>query len=154
MNLQKYSSDDIRAQIQGNIDIAQRLIEESLDLILKVGNRLAIFKRGNKLLLCGNGGSAGDCQHIAGEFVNRFRKERKPLPAIALTTDTSILTSISNDYNYKYSFSKQVQAIGKKGDVLLGISTSGVSQNVIEAIKVAKRWDYTLLDLPVVMAAG
>lgn len=140
MNSQKYFLDDIRAQIQENIDIAQRLIEESLDIILGAGRKLReTFKKGNKLLLCGNGGSAADSQHIAAEFVNRFRKERNPLPAIALTTDTSIITSISNDYDYKYSFSKQVLAIGQKGDVLIGISTSGMAGNVIEAVKTARK---------------
>ena len=96
------------------------------------------FKAGNKVLLFGNGGSAADAQHIAAEFVNRFLIERPPLPAIALTTDTSILTSISNDYGYADSFAKQVKALGKEGDVAIGISTSGKAANVIKAIKVAK----------------
>lgn len=139
MSLQKSFLDEIRVQIRENIDIAERLIKESIELILKAGDKLVdTFKKGNKLLLCGNGGSAADSQHIAAEFVNRFRKERAPLPAIALTTDTSILTSISNDYDYKYSFSKQVSAIGQKGDVLIGISTSGMAANVIEAVIAAR----------------
>ncbi len=89
-------------------------------------------------MICGNGGSAADAQHIAGEFVCRFYVDRKPMPAIALSTDTSILTSISNDYSYDDIFSRQVMAIGKSGDVLLGISTSGSSVNVLKAFKVAK----------------
>lgn len=93
---------------------------------------------GHKLLLCGNGGSAADSQHIAAEFVGRFQKERQGLPAIALTVDTSILTAVGNDYGYNKVFVRQVEALAQKGDVLLGISTSGNSGNVLEAIKLAK----------------
>ncbi len=96
------------------------------------------FKSGNKLMLCGNGGSAADAQHLAAEFVNRFLINRSPLPAIALTTDTSILTSVGNDFSYDDIFAKQVQALGKQGDILLGISTSGNSPNVIRAVAAAK----------------
>lgn len=90
-----------------------------------------------KILSCGNGGSAGDAQHFSAELLNRFEMERPPLPAIAITTDTSTLTSIANDYFYEEIFSKQVRALGQSGDVLLAISTSGNSPNVIEAIKAA-----------------
>lgn len=93
------------------------------------------FTRGNKLLLFGNGGSAADTQHIAAEFVNRFKIERPPLPAISLTTDTSILTSISNDYDFSDIFSKQIKALGIKGDVAVAISTSGNSPNIIKGIE-------------------
>ncbi len=96
------------------------------------------FRKSGKLFLFGNGGSAADAQHIAAEFVNRFQIERNPLPALALTTDTSILTSISNDYDFSQVFSKQILALANSNDVALGISTSGNSKNVIEAIKVAK----------------
>ena len=96
------------------------------------------IRSGNKLLICGNGGSAADAQHIAGEFLCRFYRERKPMPAIALTTDTSVLTSISNDYAYNDIFSRQVSGLGKSGDILLGISTSGSSKNVLEAFKAAR----------------
>jgi D-sedoheptulose 7-phosphate isomerase len=92
-----------------------------------------------KILSCGNGGSAGDSQHFSSEMLNRFERERPPLPAIALTTDTSTLTSIANDYSYNEVFSKQIRALGRPGDVLLAISTSGNSANVIEAIKVAQQ---------------
>ncbi|MDK9701908.1 MAG: phosphoheptose isomerase [Sulfuritalea sp.] len=92
---------------------------------------------GGKVMACGNGGSAADSQHFAAELVNRFEKERPPLAAIALTTDTSTLTSIANDYRYEDVFAKQVQALGRSGDVLLAISTSGNSPNVIEAIHAA-----------------
>ncbi len=96
------------------------------------------IKEHNKLMICGNGGSAADAQHMAGEFLCRFYRDRDPLPAIALTTDTSVITSISNDYSYADSFARQVRALGKKGDVLLGISTSGTSRNVQEAFKAAR----------------
>ncbi len=92
-----------------------------------------------KILSCGNGGSAGDAQHFSSELLNRFERERPPLPAIALTTDSSTLTSIANDYSYDEVFSKQVRALGQEGDVLLAISTSGNSANVIEAIHVAHK---------------
>jgi D-sedoheptulose 7-phosphate isomerase len=97
-----------------------------------------VISRNGKILIFGNGGSAADAQHLAAELVNRFKKERAPLPAIALTTDTSILTAIANDYNFSQIFSKQILALGKKGDMALGISTSGKSSNVISALKVAK----------------
>ena len=93
--------------------------------------------QGNKVLTCGNGGSAADAQHFSSELVNRYLKERPGLPAIALTTDTSTLTSIANDYDYKQIFSKQIRALAKAGDVLLAISTSGNSPNVLEAIQTA-----------------
>ena len=92
---------------------------------------------GNKILACGNGGSAADCQHFAAELVGRFERERNPLPALALTTDTSIMTAVGNDYSYREIFSKQVQAFGQPGDVLLAISTSGNSANVLAAAEVA-----------------
>ncbi len=97
----------------------------------------AIFD-GSKILWCGNGGSAADAQHLAAEFVGRFRRERKALASIALTTDTSVLTSIGNDYGYDQVFSRQVEALCEKGDIVVGISTSGNSANVVEAMKVAK----------------
>lgn len=96
------------------------------------------FARGGKLMTAGNGGSAADAQHLAAEFVNRFRIERPPLPALALTTDTSVLTSIGNDYAFEDVFSKQIKALGREGDVLLAISTSGSSPNIIAAANEAK----------------
>jgi D-sedoheptulose 7-phosphate isomerase len=95
------------------------------------------LSNGNKILACGNGGSAADCQHFAAELVGRFERERFPLPALALTTDTSILTAVGNDYSYKDVFAKQVQAFGQAGDVLLAISTSGNSANVLAAVEAA-----------------
>ena len=93
---------------------------------------------GRKILWCGNGGSAADAQHLAAEFVGRFRRERKPLPSIALTTDTSILTAIGNDYGYEQVFSRQVLALCEEGDIVVGISTSGNSPNVVAALEAAR----------------
>jgi len=126
--------------LQEGVDLRLRMIETMPGDILEAARTIAeAFKAGRKVLLFGNGGSAADAQHIAAEFMNRFLIERPPLPAIALTTDTSILTSISNDYSFDEVFSKQIKALGKKGDVALGISTSGNSQNVLKAFRVAKR---------------
>ncbi len=94
--------------------------------------------RGHKLLLAGNGGSAADAQHWAGEFVNRFLVDRPPLPAVALNTDTSVLTAVGNDFGYDQVFAKQIRALGRPGDVFLGISTSGNSANIVEALRVAR----------------
>lgn len=105
------------------------------------------LQRGNKVLLCGNGGSAADAQHIAAELVGRFIAERKGLPAIALTTDTSILTAVGNDYGYDHIFSRQVEAHARAGDVLIGISTSGNSGNVLAAIEAAKQVGCTTIGL-------
>lgn len=96
-------------------------------------------ERGNTVFFCGNGGSAADCQHIAAEFVGRFVKERRGLPAIAMTTDTSILTAIGNDYGFENIFCRQVEALVKTDDVLVGISTSGKSENILLALKAAKK---------------
>ncbi|MBO8143258.1 MAG: D-sedoheptulose 7-phosphate isomerase [Thermodesulfobacterium sp.] len=115
------------------IEIESEKIMEVVYLAKKV-----ISKNG-KILIFGNGGSAADAQHLAAELVNRFKKERSPMPAIALTTDTSILTAVANDYDFSEVFSKQILALGKKGDIALGISTSGKSVNVISALKVAKK---------------
>ncbi len=108
---------------------------------------VASLKAGGKVMACGNGGSAADSQHFAAELLNRFEKERPPLAAIALTTDTSTLTSIANDYRYEDVFAKQVQGLGKQGDVLLAISTSGNSPNVIEAIHKAHAQGITVVAL-------
>ncbi|MGE5247219.1 MAG: SIS domain-containing protein [Verrucomicrobiota bacterium] len=128
-----------------------RSLKEGAEIRLKMAETMAAsiitaaqsiaeaFKAGRKLLLFGNGGSASDAQHIAAEFMNRFLIERPPLPAIALTTDTSVLTSIANDYSFDEVFSKQVKALGKKGDVALGITTSGSSANVLKALRAAKK---------------
>ena len=112
-------------------DLPQKL-EQCAEYIEKA------LSEGHKVMFCGNGGSAADSQHLAAEFVGRFQKERKGLPAVALTVDTSILTAVANDYGYDTVFSRQVQALGEPGDVLIGISTSGNSKNVLLAIEEAK----------------
>ncbi len=103
------------------------------------------LERGHKILLFGNGGSAADCQHIAAEFVNRFQMERPPLAAIALTCDTSVITSIANDYSFDDIFLKQLQALGRKGDIALAITTSGNSPNVLKAAREAKKMGLILV---------
>ena len=113
-------------------DLSEK-IEESINEIIKC------FKTGNKIIIFGNGGSAADAQHIVAEFIGRFQKERKSLPAIALTTDSSIITSLSNDYSFEIVFSRQCESLVSKGDVVIGISTSGNSKNVEEGIKAAKK---------------
>ncbi|HSY27038.1 MAG TPA: phosphoheptose isomerase [Burkholderiaceae bacterium] len=105
------------------------------------------LSNGNKILACGNGGSAADCQHFAAELVGRFERERLPLPALALTTDTSIITAIGNDYSFNDIFAKQVQAFGQSGDVLLALSTSGNSNNVIAAIDAAQEREMHIVAL-------
>lgn len=99
---------------------------------------IEVLKRKNKILICGNGGSAAESQHMAAELVGRFQKERKAIPAISLTTDTSILTSVSNDYSFEDVFARQIEAIGVEGDILFGFSTSGNSKNIIKAFEKAK----------------
>lgn len=105
------------------------------------------LSNGNKILACGNGGSAADCQHFAAELVGRFERERLPLPALALSTDSSILTAVGNDYSFQEIYSKQVQALGQAGDVLLAISTSGNSQNVLAAVDAALERDMRVVAL-------
>jgi len=117
------------------LDFLEKNYENLEKMIEKITECL---ERGNKILICGNGGSAADSQHFAAELVGRFKLERKGLPAIALTTDTSILTAIGNDYGFDHIFERQIEALGKEGDILVGISTSGNSENVIRAVKKAK----------------
>ena len=129
----------IKKILSESIEIKEKFINENISSIILASQKIAqSFTNDGKLMICGNGGSAADAQHIAGEFVNRLLIERPPLPAIALTTDTSVITSIGNDYSFNEIFSKQVKAIGVEGDVLLVISTSGNSDNILEAVKAAK----------------
>ena len=132
--------DDIVRAFEESVQTKKRFLQENLDTLVAVIDRIAeAFLQGNKLLLFGNGGSAADAQHIAAEFVNRFHIERPPLPALALTTDSSAITSIANDYDYREVFAKQIKALGKEGDVALAISTSGSAANVLEAIDTCKK---------------
>ena len=125
-----------------SIRVKEAFVNENLSKLVNVVEAVTgALKAGNKILIFGNGGSAADAQHIAAEFVNRFVIERPPLPAIALTTDTSIITSIGNDYDFSEIFSKQIRAIGQPGDIAWGISTSGNSANVLKALEVAKKMD-------------
>jgi len=118
----------------------ESFIRENASEIGVLAEKIAsAFLRDRKLLICGNGGSAADAQHMAAEFVNRFQLERPPLPAMALTTDTSVITSIGNDYSFEDVFSKQVKALGVEGDVLLAISTSGKSKNILSAVEAANK---------------
>jgi D-sedoheptulose 7-phosphate isomerase len=120
-------------------EVKTRFLKENLPKLLDVIKLIShTFERGNKLFFFGNGGSAADAQHMAAEFVNRYIINRPPLPAIALTTDTSILTSVSNDFTFSEIFAKQLRALGKESDVAIGITTTGNSPNIIKAFEVAK----------------
>ena len=127
--------------IQSVIGNMESPLEEAAECIVNT------LKNGNKVLLCGNGGSAADAQHIAAELTGRYKSERKGLPAIALTTDTSALTAISNDYGYAKVFDRQVEALSNQGDLLIGISTSGNSDNILSALQTAKALGCTTLGL-------
>jgi D-sedoheptulose 7-phosphate isomerase len=119
--------------------VLEQTVEQMADVVEQItGAIIHCFRQGNKLLICGNGGGAADAQHVAGEFVNRFRYDHAALPAIALTTDTSILTCIGNDSAFENIFSRQVEALAKPGDILVGISTSGGSANILKALDAAR----------------
>jgi D-sedoheptulose 7-phosphate isomerase len=131
-----------------SIRVKQAFLRDNLEALTQAIDAIvAAFKRGNKLLLFGNGGSAADAQHIAAEFTNRYLIERPPLPAIALTTDSSALTAIANDYDYAQVFAKQVQALGKPEDIAIAISTSGNSPNVLLAIEACKKLNISTIGL-------
>jgi D-sedoheptulose 7-phosphate isomerase len=122
-----------------SIQVKEEFIKKNTANLKRVAEKIAsAFTNDKKLLLCGNGGSAADAQHIAAEFINRFMLERPSLPALALTTDTSIITSIANDYSFDEIFSKQLKALGVEGDILIVISTSGESENLLSAIRDAR----------------
>ena len=131
--------DILRAIVRDSIAVKQEALEQNIDALEKVAQAcIRCLKDGGTLFFFGNGGSAADSQHMAAEFIGRFQKERRALPAIALTTDTSILTSLANDYSYDIVFARQLEALGRKGDVAFGISTSGRSKNVIKAFEAAR----------------
>jgi D-sedoheptulose 7-phosphate isomerase len=125
--------------IQDHLRCVEALLGQIPTLDAIAAMFIECLQNGGTLYLCGNGGSAADCQHVAGEFVGRFLRERRPLPAVALTTDTSVLTAIGNDYGYEQVFARQVLALTRPGDVVVGISTSGQSPNVLAAIAAAKQ---------------
>jgi D-sedoheptulose 7-phosphate isomerase len=142
--------DYVVQQIKKSIDTKNRLLEnkEILDDIIKISKVcISAYKNGKKILIAGNGGSAADAQHIAGELVSKFYFDRPGLTAFALTTDTSILTAVGNDYGYEKLFSRQIQANGDSGDVFIGISTSGNSKNIIEALKECKKKEIVTVGL-------
>lgn len=131
--------DQIRKTVAGSLKLKESFFADNEERIAGIAEELCrAFENGNKILLFGNGGSAADAQHIACEWIGKFETERRPLPAIALTTDASILTATGNDYGFDQIFARQVIALGRIGDVAIGISTSGNSPNVLEAVKVAK----------------
>lgn len=126
-------------ELQDHIAILEQSISECGTMVSEISNVIIqCFEHGHKVLLCGNGGSAADAQHIAAEFINRFRFDRPALPAMALTTDSSILTCVGNDSSFDLVFSRQVEALAQQGDVLVGISTSGASINVLKALDSAR----------------
>lgn len=141
-------SDLAEASLNQHIEVFQSLQRECGSMILECGRLIQeCVSSGGKILLCGNGGSAADAQHIAAEFVGRYERERAALSAVALTTDTSILTALANDYGFERIFARQVEAVAKKGDCLIAISTSGNSPNVIAAVMAARKIGCTVIGL-------
>jgi D-sedoheptulose 7-phosphate isomerase len=134
--------------VQTSIQLKQAFFEQEMDRIVAQADDMAErLRRGCRILICGNGGSAADAQHLAAELSGRYVKERRPLAGIALTTDTSALTAIGNDYGFDQVFSRQVEALGRPGDLLIGISTSGNSPNVIRAVTTAREFGLRSLGL-------
>jgi D-sedoheptulose 7-phosphate isomerase len=145
--------EQIRALVEESIELKRSLIAGSLDSIVNAVEAIkATFGNGGKLLLFGNGGSAADAQHIAAEFVNKFQKPRPPLPALALTTDTSVITSVGNDEAFQEIFAKQIRALGSRGDVAWGITTSGLSTNVVLGLEAAR--DLNLITIGMTGGSG
>ena len=139
MNFEDYARAIVHDSITQHQAVLERCRDQLVPAIIEVGKVVKeAVTSGRKLMLCGNGGSAADAQHIAAEFVGRYRKERPPLWAVALTTDTSILTSLGNDYCFDEIFVRQINAIARPGDVLIAISTSGNSANILRAVATAK----------------
>ncbi len=125
---------------EDSIDIKRRFVSEYVDLIIEVSRLIAdSFNDGKKLIVFGNGGSACDASHIAAEFVNRFKRDRPGLPAICLNTDMAVITSIANDYDFSEIFARQVKTLAEQGDIIIAISTSGNSKNILKAVDVAKK---------------
>jgi D-sedoheptulose 7-phosphate isomerase len=130
--------DKILKSFRDSISVKQKFVDEYMETIIEVSRLIAdTLKNGSKLLLFGNGGSACDASHIAAEFINRFQRERPAFPAIALNTDMAVITSIANDYDYSTIFERQLKALAQDGDVVIAMSTSGTSPNVIKAVETA-----------------
>ena len=137
---------NVREELTAHITAVRETVEQSEDVIEAIVRTIAgCFTGGGKLLACGNGGSAADSQHFVAEFMNRFQLNRRPWPAIALTTDTSVLTSIGNDIGYDAVFARQVDALARRGDALIAISTSGASTNVLAALRMAREKGITTI---------
>ena len=142
------TEENLRKHFEESLRVKQAAMESLLPALARAGESMVeCLRAGHKILSCGNGGSAGDAQHFSSELINRFEMERPPLPAIALTTESSTLTAIANDYSYDDVFAKQVKALGQVGDILLAISTSGNSTNVIRAIDAAQDRGMTVVAL-------
>ncbi|GBE02431.1 phosphoheptose isomerase [bacterium BMS3Bbin06] len=130
----------IKRAVEESLSVKKRFFEENTEAVMEVSKVIAdAFNDGKKLLLFGNGGSASDASHIAAEFVNRFKRERPGLPAIALNTDMAVITSIANDYDYSEIFARQLRSLSEGGDIVLAISTSGLSKNILKALDAAKK---------------
>ena len=140
----------VQTLFQESISVKQQLIDSHVDTVVRIGEAISdSLQRGGKLMLCGNGGSAADAQHIATELLVRLRPDfnRQGVPALSLATDTSSLTACGNDYSFDYYYERMVRTLGKPGDVLIGITTSGASQNVIRALRTAREMDMTAVGL-------
>lgn len=140
----------IKTYIQNSIEIRKNILadEEMFEKVKEISNKIiSALKSENKILFVGNGGSASDCDHLATEFVSKFYKDRHAFNAISLTSNNAIITALSNDFSYDKAFSRQIEAIGKKGDILIALSTSGNSKNVVNAIKVANEIGLTTVGL-------
>ncbi len=139
---------DIERIFRESIRVKEETLKTNSEKIIQAVELIReLFSRNGKILFFGNGGSAADSQHIAAEFIGRFKKERRSLPAVALTTDSSILTALGNDYGFEVIFSRQIEGLGNRGDVAFGISTSGNSKNVVEGIKQAKKMGLKTISL-------
>ena len=122
-----------------NLDVAKKAVALARPIQLAADAMCETFRRGNKVFICGNGGSAAEAQHFAGELVGRFKFDRKGLPVMALGTNSAVLTALSNDYDYSVSLARELEALGQAGDVLIAFSTSGASKNILEAVSAAKK---------------
>src|SRR5512139_3764395 len=131
--------ESIRKSVAESLELKKAFFRDHEELIARIALEIcSALENGNKILLYGNGGSAADAQHLAAEWVGRFQRERRPMPAIALTTDTSVLTAVGNDFGFEQVFVRQVRALGRKGDIALALSTSGNSPNVLRATEAAE----------------
>ncbi|MFH1752609.1 MAG: D-sedoheptulose 7-phosphate isomerase [Candidatus Omnitrophota bacterium] len=140
--------DKIKKILNESIDAKKLMLENQAETIASIASAIIeAVKAGNKLIVFGNGGSAADSQHIVAELIGRFKKERPPIPAVALTTNTSTLTALGNDYGYSSTFKRQLEGLGNKGDIALGISTSGNAENVYEALISAQKMGLKIITL-------